>query len=98
MRSTFNSSTTRWAACATRSSMTTVTPMAVPRRPSRSRVCRKRRVPGTSVVAIGGGSYAGQSAMAVGLSTYAGRWIFKASGSTNTRGAVAAGVGAGYAW
>nr|WP_080494424.1 YadA-like family protein [Burkholderia ubonensis] len=54
--------------------------------------------PGTSVVAIGGGSYAGQSAMAVGLSTYAGRWIFKASGSTNTRGTVAAGVGAGYAW
>ncbi|WP_126284835.1 YadA-like family protein [Burkholderia stagnalis] len=54
--------------------------------------------PGTSVVAIGGGSYAGQSAMAVGLSTYAGHWIFKASGSTNTRGTVAAGVGAGYAW
>ncbi|KVH78775.1 peptide ABC transporter permease [Burkholderia ubonensis] len=54
--------------------------------------------PGTSVVAIGGGSYAGQSAMAVGLSTYAGRWIFKASGSTNTRGTVAAGVGADYAW
>ncbi|WP_080491925.1 YadA family autotransporter adhesin [Burkholderia ubonensis] len=54
--------------------------------------------PGTSVVAIGGGSYAGQSAVAVGLSTYAGRWIFKASGSTNTRGTVAAGVGAGYAW
>ncbi|WP_088579013.1 YadA-like family protein [Burkholderia ubonensis] len=54
--------------------------------------------PGTSVVAIGGGSYAGQSAMAVGLSTYAGRWIFKASGSTNTRGTVAAGLGVGYAW
>ncbi|KVU25216.1 peptide ABC transporter permease [Burkholderia ubonensis] len=54
--------------------------------------------PGTSVVAIGGGSYAGQSAMAVGLSTYACRWIFKTSGSTNTRGTVAAGVGAGYAW
>ncbi|KIP17238.1 coiled stalk of trimeric autotransporter adhesin family protein [Burkholderia sp. MSHR3999] len=53
--------------------------------------------PGTSVAAIGGGSYAGQSAMAVGLSTYGGRWIFKASGSTNTRGTVAAGVGAGYA-
>ncbi|OJB48743.1 hypothetical protein BGV60_24445 [Burkholderia ubonensis] len=52
----------------------------------------------TSVVAIGGGSFAGQSAMEVGLSTYAGRWIFKASGSTNTRGTVAAGVGAGYAW
>ncbi|WP_063891100.1 YadA family autotransporter adhesin [Burkholderia ubonensis] len=46
---------------------------------------------GTSVVAIGGGSFAGQSAMEVGLSTYAGRWIFKASGSTNMRGTVAAG-------
>lgn len=45
MRSTFSSSTTRWAACVTRSSMTAVTPMAVPRRPSRSRVSRKRRVP-----------------------------------------------------
>ncbi|AFJ90350.1 Peptide transport system permease protein SapB (plasmid) [Burkholderia sp. KJ006] len=54
--------------------------------------------PGKSVVAVGGGTYAGQSALAVGLSTYAGRWILKASGSTNTRGTVAAGVGAGFVW
>ncbi len=54
--------------------------------------------PGKSVVAVGGGTYAGQSALAVGLSTYAGRWIIKASGSTNTRGTVAGGVGAGLVW
>ncbi|WP_321967092.1 YadA-like family protein [Burkholderia cepacia] len=54
--------------------------------------------PGKSVVSIGGGTYAGQSAMAVGVSTYSGRWILKASGSTNTRGTVGAGVGAGYVW
>uniref|UniRef100_UPI00158F5580 YadA family autotransporter adhesin n=1 Tax=Burkholderia ambifaria TaxID=152480 RepID=UPI00158F5580 len=54
--------------------------------------------PGKSVVSVGGGTYAGQSAMAVGVSTYAGRWILKASGSTNTRGTVGAGVGAGYVW
>ncbi|HGL4257456.1 YadA-like family protein [Burkholderia dolosa] len=54
--------------------------------------------PGKSVVAVGGGTYAGQSALAVGLSTYVGRWIFKASGSTNTRGTVAGGVGAGFVW
>ncbi|WP_244130374.1 YadA-like family protein [Burkholderia sp. BCC0044] len=54
--------------------------------------------PGKSIVAAGGGTYAGQSALAVGLSTYAGRWIIKASGSTNTRGTVAGGVGAGFVW
>ncbi|WP_322075472.1 YadA family autotransporter adhesin, partial [Burkholderia cenocepacia] len=54
--------------------------------------------PGKSVVSVGGGTYAGQSAMAVGVSTYAGRWILKASGSTNTRGTVGAGVGAGFVW
>jgi len=32
------------------------------------------------------------------MSTYAGRWILKASGSTNTRGTVAAGAGAAYVW
>ncbi|WP_230946684.1 YadA family autotransporter adhesin, partial [Burkholderia cepacia] len=54
--------------------------------------------PGKSVVSVGGGTYAGQSAVAVGMSTYAGRWIVKASGSTNTRGTVAAGLGAGFVW
>ncbi len=54
--------------------------------------------PGKSVVSVGGGTYAGQSAIAVGVSTYAGRWILKASGSTNTRGTVGAGIGAGYVW
>ncbi|WP_186174609.1 YadA family autotransporter adhesin [Burkholderia gladioli] len=54
--------------------------------------------PGRSMVAIGGGTYGGQSAMALGISTYAGRWILKANGSTDTRGTVAAGVGAGFVW
>ncbi|HDR9102843.1 TPA: YadA-like family protein, partial [Burkholderia vietnamiensis] len=54
--------------------------------------------PGKSMVAIGGGTYGGQSAMALGISTYAGHWILKANGSTDTRGTVAAGVGAGFVW
>ncbi len=54
--------------------------------------------PGRSMVAIGGGTYGGQSAMALGISTYAGRWILKANGSTDSRGTVAAGVGAGFVW
>ncbi|MCW3678889.1 YadA-like family protein, partial [Burkholderia cenocepacia] len=44
--------------------------------------------PGKSMVAIGGGTYGGQSAMALGISTYAGHWILKANGSTDTRGTV----------
>ncbi|MDF3118435.1 YadA-like family protein, partial [Burkholderia semiarida] len=54
--------------------------------------------PGKSMVAIGGGTYGGQSAMALGISTYAGHWILKANGATDTRGTVAAGVGAGFVW
>ncbi|EDT39717.1 YadA family autotransporter adhesin [Burkholderia ambifaria] len=55
---------------------------------------------GESMVSIAGGTYSGQSAVAFGLSTATrnGRWVIKASGSTNTRGTVAAGAGAGYRW
>ncbi|WP_334031153.1 YadA family autotransporter adhesin [Burkholderia orbicola] len=55
---------------------------------------------GESMVAIAGGTYSGQSAVAFGLSTATrnGRWVVKASGSTNTRGTVAVGAGAGYRW
>ncbi|MGZ2746182.1 YadA family autotransporter adhesin [Burkholderia stagnalis] len=55
---------------------------------------------GESMVAIAGGTYSGQSAVAFGLSTATrnGRWVIKASGSTNTRGTVAVGAGAGYRW
>lgn len=53
---------------------------------------------GESMVAIAGGTYSGQSAVAFGVSTATrnGRWVIKASGSTNTRGTVAVGAGAGY--
>ncbi|MDR0245114.1 MAG: YadA-like family protein [Burkholderia sp.] len=55
---------------------------------------------GESMVSLAGGTYSGQSAVAFGLSTATrnGRWIVKASGSTNTRGTVAVGAGAGYRW
>lgn len=55
---------------------------------------------GESMVSIAGGTYSGQSAVAFGLSTATrnGRWVVKASGSTNTRGTVAVGAGAGYRW
>ncbi|CAB3763066.1 adhesin [Burkholderia sp. MSh2] len=55
---------------------------------------------GESMVAVAGGTYGGQSAVAFGLSTATrnGRWVVKASGSTNTRGTVAVGAGAGYRW
>ncbi|KVN36127.1 adhesin [Burkholderia pyrrocinia] len=55
---------------------------------------------GESMVSVAGGTYSGQSAVAFGLSTATrnGRWVIKASGSTNTRGTVAVGAGAGYRW
>ncbi|MBN3818092.1 adhesin [Paraburkholderia sp. Se-20369] len=55
---------------------------------------------GESMVSVAGGTYSGQSAVAFGLSTASrnGRWVVKASGSTNTRGTVAVGAGAGYRW
>ncbi|NTZ09454.1 YadA family autotransporter adhesin [Burkholderia metallica] len=55
---------------------------------------------GESMVAVAGGTYSGQSAVAFGVSTATrnGRWVVKASGSTNTRGTVAVGAGAGYRW
>lgn len=55
---------------------------------------------GESMVSIAGGTYSGQSAVAFGLSSAMrnGRWVVKASGSTNTRGTVAIGAGAGYRW
>ncbi|OLL27435.1 hypothetical protein BTH42_33080, partial [Burkholderia sp. SRS-W-2-2016] len=56
--------------------------------------------PGKSIVAVAGGTYAGQSAVALGLSTFTpnGKWIIKASASTTTGRTVAAGASAGYVW
>ncbi|CAB3707683.1 hypothetical protein LMG3431_05802 [Achromobacter pestifer] len=57
-------------------------------------------LPGKGMVAIGGGTYGGQSGMAVGVSgmSESGKWVFKANATTNTRGNVGAGVGVGFHW
>lgn len=55
---------------------------------------------GKSLLAIGGGTYGGESAMALGVSALSdsGRWVYRANASANTRGNVAVGVGAGFHW
>ena len=70
------------------------------RREGLARALPQASLAGESMVSIAGGTYSGQSAVAFGLSTATrnGRWVVKASGSTNTRGTVAVGAGAGYRW
>jgi trimeric autotransporter adhesin len=55
---------------------------------------------GRSMAAIAAGSYNGESGVAVGLSGVSdgGRWIYKVSGSTNSRGEGGVSVGAGIQW
>jgi len=55
---------------------------------------------GRSMAAIGAGSFNGESGMAVGISgiSEGGRWIYKFSGTTNTRGEGGVAVGAGIQW
>lgn len=55
---------------------------------------------GRSMLAVAAGSYNGESGLAVGLSgvSEGGRFIFKASGSTNSRGEGGVSVGAGIQW
>jgi autotransporter adhesin len=55
---------------------------------------------GRSMASIAGGSFSGESGFAVGLSgiTEGGRWIYKVSGSTNSRGQGGVSVGAGIQW
>ncbi len=57
-------------------------------------------VPGRGMTSVGISSYQGQSAIAVGVSTVSenGRWVFKFSGSANTRSQVGVGAGVGYQW
>ncbi|MGN6650829.1 YadA family autotransporter adhesin, partial [Trinickia sp.] len=57
-------------------------------------------LPGEKVVALGTGTYGGQSAMAVGLSVATRSWMVKGSISTpvSGHGSVAAGAGVGYRW
>ncbi|MBB6064435.1 YadA family autotransporter adhesin [Pseudoxanthomonas broegbernensis] len=55
---------------------------------------------GRNMAAIAAGTFNGESGMAVGISgvTEGGRWIYKFSGSTNTRGDGGVSIGAGIQW
>lgn len=55
---------------------------------------------GRSMLAVAAGSYNGESGLAVGLSgvSQGGRWIYKFSGSTNSRSEGGVSVGAGFQW
>ncbi len=55
---------------------------------------------GRSMASIAAGSYNGESGVAVGISgvSEGGRWIYKFSGSTNSRGEAGVAVGAGIQW
>lgn len=57
-------------------------------------------LPGRGMVALGGGTYGGQSAVAVGISQLSenGIWAYKVSGTTSTRGNFGVSVGAGMHW
>jgi autotransporter adhesin len=54
-------------------------------------------LPGHGMVALGGGTYGGQSAVALGVSQLSenGIWAYKVSGTTSTRGQFGVSVGAG---
>ncbi|MFJ1209520.1 YadA-like family protein [Burkholderia pyrrocinia] len=56
--------------------------------------------PGKSMVALGGGTWRGESGVALGLSTVSdnGNWVLKGSASSTSRGDVGASVGVGYQW
>ncbi|CAE6711563.1 YadA-like family protein [Paraburkholderia haematera] len=57
-------------------------------------------LPGHGMVAIAGGTYAGQSAMAIGVSQLSetGKWVYKVQGTSDSRGQFGASVGAGMHW
>jgi autotransporter adhesin len=57
-------------------------------------------LPGRGMVALGGGTYGGQSAVAIGVSQLSenGIWAYKVSGTTSTRGQFGVSVGAGMHW
>lgn len=57
-------------------------------------------LPGKSMVAIGGGTWKGESGVALGVSkiTDNGKWVFKVSGNASTRGDYGGTVGGGYQW
>ncbi|WP_165418341.1 YadA-like family protein [Dyella amyloliquefaciens] len=55
---------------------------------------------GRSMAAVAVGSFRGESSIAIGVSTISqgGRWIYKLSGSADTRGDAGVSVGAGMQW
>ncbi|VWB98950.1 YadA-like family protein [Burkholderia lata] len=57
-------------------------------------------LPGRSMVALGGGTWRGESGVALGLSTISdnGKWVVKGSASSTSRGDVGGSVGVGYQW
>ncbi|WP_200822241.1 YadA family autotransporter adhesin [Caballeronia terrestris] len=57
-------------------------------------------LPGRGMVAIGGGTYGGQSAVALGVSQLSdnGIWAYKVTGTTSTRGEFGVSLGAGMHW
>jgi autotransporter adhesin len=57
-------------------------------------------LPGRGMVAIGGGTYGGQSAVALGVSQLSdnGIWAYKVTGTTSTRGEFGISLGAGMHW
>ncbi|MGR3979139.1 hypothetical protein FW754_16020, partial [Acinetobacter sp. 1207_04] len=57
-------------------------------------------IPGKSMMAISGGTFRGESGYAVGMSSISdnGRWVFKISGSGNSRGDFGGTVGTGIQW
>jgi autotransporter adhesin len=56
--------------------------------------------PGKSMAAIAGGSFRGESSIAIGVSTISegGRWVYKLTGSADSRGDAGVSIGAGMQW
>jgi autotransporter adhesin len=56
--------------------------------------------PGKSMAAVSAGSFRGESSLAIGVSTISegGRWVYKLTGSTDTRGDAGVTIGAGMQW
>ena len=57
-------------------------------------------LPGKNLVAVGGGTYHGQTGYAIGVSTISdnGLWIVKGTATGNSKNRYGAGIGAGYQW
>ncbi|KAF1026044.1 MAG: Autotransporter adhesin NhhA [Acinetobacter bereziniae] len=57
-------------------------------------------IPGKSMMAISGGTYRGETGYAIGMSSISdnGKWVYKVSGSGNSRGDFGGTVGAGIQW